>query len=940
MWPHTCCGFWVAALLMLSHSAMSLASAEMGSHLRVLSADAHSVVLELTVDDIRSETVAYDGQTYHRLTIPGMAYTDLPGAPQIPTRAALVGVTSTQDLVVTVVDAAYETQYGYRLLPALAPQADAFNTINAFYPGKPVAIGHTGYLREQAVVQVQFSPVQYNPVTGDVRLYRYIRARITWGSPLTTATPESRPILPAYDRILQGVLLNYDAVTRSTASGRPPQLSTAGVEHGTAGVFTPTLKIEVTEDGLYELTYHDITAAGFDLNRIDPRTIQVTHRGSEVAIEVQGENDGIFDPADSVLFYGRAISDVYTAKNVYWLTAGTADGRRIGRLGGALSGRAEVPRQFPATRRIEENTYYWQTIPNGQGQDHWFWDDKFNAPESRDYLLTLRNLAVTAQTATVRVRLKGRTDIPTLHPDHHTKLYLNGVEIDDQPRDGQRIFDHDVTVSHALLEEGVNIMTVEAVGDTGAVVDQFFVNWIEIDYWNTYAAENQALRFRAPRAGTFQFEISGFERGDVDVLDITNPADVVRLTQATAVNGNRDTVQFEHASQLETRYLVQAVLQRKQPAHLEIDTPSSWRSPSHGADYIIVTHKDFFASSLELADHRRALGLRTAVVEVQDIYDEFNHGIFHPQAIRDFLSYTYQNWRPPAPTYVLLVGDGTQDYKDNLRTGTVNFVPSQIIETDLLGETPSDNWFVLVRGDDILPDMLIGRLSVQSVSQAEAVVDKIIRYEQAPPDDTWNTQALLVADDDSLVFENISEQLAALFPLDYVTHRVYVGDYPPGNSATDILQSIHDGTILVNYTGHGIVSRWGQWNGSNSILRRSDVSGLQNMDKLPIVTVANCLNGFFAGRRTQVSIAEALLRLPGAGAVAVWAPTSLGYASGQRVLLREFYEAVFHGETQTLGEATTAAKISSAGQSRTWDELVETFVLFGDPAMRIGIPRR
>ncbi|ETX00595.1 MAG: hypothetical protein ETSY2_38750 [Candidatus Entotheonella gemina] len=334
------------------------------------------------------------------------------------------------------------------------------------------------------------------------------------------------------------------------------------------------------------------------------------------------------------------------------------------------------------------------------------------------------------------------------------------------------------------------------------------------------------------------------------------------------------------------------------------------------------------------------MGLSVAVVEIQDIYDEFNHGIFNPRAIRDFLSYAYHHWTPPAPTYVLLVGDATQDYKDNLRTGTVNFVPSQIIETDLLGETPSDNWFVLVSGDDILPDMLIGRLSVQSVSQAEAVVDKIIRYEQQPPDDTRNTQALLVADDDSPVFEDISEQLAALFPPDYVTHKVYAGDYPPGDPTTEILQYIDDGTILVNYTGHGSVSRWGQWHGGNSILRRSDVTALQNLDQLPIVTVANCLNGFFTGRKTQVSIAEAFLRHPGAGAVAVWAPTALGYPSGQRVLLREFYEAVFQGEPQTLGEATTTAKIASAGQSRTWDELVETFVLFGDPAMRMGIPSR
>ncbi|ETX00596.1 MAG: hypothetical protein ETSY2_38755 [Candidatus Entotheonella gemina] len=547
------------------------------------------------MDDAQTETLVYEGQTYHRLMIPGMVHTATPGAPQIPTRGALIGVASTHNVVADVAEASYETRYGYRLLPASAWQAqeDMFDTTDAFYPGALVAIGYSGYLRDQAVAQVQFSPVQYNPVTGEVRLYRYLRVRITWDSPLT-ATITTRSIIPAYERILHGALLNYDALTRPVATGHAPLLNTAGPDRDTTGSVSPALKIGVTEDGLYELTYHDLTDAGFDLSHIDPRTIKISHRGAEIPIEVSGEDDGRFDPADSVLFYGTAITDIYTAKSVYWLMAGGTSGQRIPRQEGALSGRAEVPQQFLATLRIEEDNYYWQTIPDGQGQDHWFWDDKFNAPESRDYVLTLRNIATMADTATVRVRLKGRTDIPDLSPDHHTKLYLNGIEIDDQQWDGQRIFDHDITVPHALLEEGDNIITVEAVGDTGAVVDQLFVNRIEIDYWDTYTAENNALRFRAPMAGSFQFEIAGFDRDDVDVLDITGPANVVRLTQTTVVDsGNNYTILFERTAQPETRYLVQAVLQRKQPDSLEIDTPSSWRSPNNGADYILITHEDF-----------------------------------------------------------------------------------------------------------------------------------------------------------------------------------------------------------------------------------------------------------------------------------------------------------------------------------------------------------
>ena len=162
---------------------------------------------------------------------------------------------------------------------------------------------------------------------------------------------------------------------------------------------------------------------------------------------------------------------------------------------------------------------------------------------------------------------------------------------------------------HASLNEGNNVITVAAVGDTGAVVDQVFVNWIEIDYWARYVADNDALRLGAPAAGTFQFAVAGFRSADVTVFDVTDPADVTLLTHTTVVpEGETYTLQFADTAQPETRYVALTSAQYKSPASLELDHPSSWRSPNHGADYIIITHGDFSASARELAAHRRAGG--------------------------------------------------------------------------------------------------------------------------------------------------------------------------------------------------------------------------------------------------------------------------------------------------------------------------------------------
>lgn len=949
--------FILSLILGCCSPSLLMAGPPSGNHLKVLGSDGQAVVLELKVGDFQTETIEHEGQVYHRIIIPEMAQSARAGEPQIPLCGAMIGLPSPEGVSVQIVDASYETLNGYRLYPApeMIARGDNFDdnltgdikqtfalnkniySTNAFYPGAVVEIGYTGYMRDQPVAQVQFYPVQYNPATSELRLYRRILAKITWSAPLSGVVPKMRGVSPAYENLLRNRILNYDVLERPSVGREAPPHSDIRTKDIATTSSTTNLKIGVTEDGIYKLTYSDLADAGLNLNTIDPSTIKISNQGAEIPIYVQGEDDGAFDATDYILFYGKAINDIYTSKNVYWLQTDGADGKRMNTLDGSLSGGASVPAHFTATLHAEEDTYYWQTIPNGSGQDHWFWGDRLSAPGSEDYSLTLNNISTSAGTATVHVRLQGRTDVQA-NPDHHTKIYLNSVVIDDQLWNGMNIFDHEVSVPHSYLNEGVNIVRVESVGDTGAKVDQVFVNWIEIGYFDTYVAENNELLFSAPTGGAFQFEVAGFSSDDIEVFDVTDPANVGLVINTNILaKGGTYTLQFEDTAQAGTRYLAQTMAQSKSPASIEVDQPSSWKSTTNGADYIIITHEDFYNGAQKLALHRSNSGLRAATVKITDIYDEFNYGIFHPQAIRDFLLYAYNNWTAPAPTYVLLIGDACQDYKDNLDTGTMNYVPTQLIETDILGETPSDNWFVLVSGDDILPDMFIGRLSADTKSQADDIVDKIIYYEQNPPKNSWNKNALFVADDDDSSFEEMSEQLAGLLPDDYTANKVYVSEYTSGDPTKDIINYINDGSLLVNYTGHGAVERWGLWNGSNSILGLSDIKSLNNTRKFPVVTVADCLNGFFTGTKPQISVAEEFQRLRDKGAVAVWAPTALSYTSGHQILMSEFYKALFQDKQYGMGAATTAAKIATYSQNSFWGELVETFVLFGDPVTELGV---
>ena len=53
-------------------------------------------------------------------------------------------------------------------------------------------------------------------------------------------------------------------------------------------------------------------------------------------------------------------------------------------------------------------------------------------------------------------------------------------------------------------------------------------------------------------------------------------------------------------------------------------------------------------------------------MSIEEVYSEFGFGEPTPEAVKDFLSYAYHNWRQPSPRYVLLLGDATFDFKDHL----------------------------------------------------------------------------------------------------------------------------------------------------------------------------------------------------------------------------------------------------------------------------------
>lgn len=767
------------------------------------------------------------------------------------------------------------------------------------------------FLRDQPVASVTFNPVQ--PDGDNARVYTKIVVELSWDSDTKL---EQLPNHPAYEELLAKTLQNYDSLDRPVPqTARPSQINRSTAT-------TPTLRISVNQTGLHRLSIADLSAAGLPTD--DLTQLRLTNRGEQVATMIAG---------DSLLFFGERYEDLYTDENVYWLTVGA--GMQMEMVSESHP-TAMTASQFATTHHLEENTLYWNTMLNGEGQDHWFWGERISPNTSglepqRSFTLSLPTIAPTP-TVTLRVQLKGYTTLA-----HKTRIFLNGNLVDDQNWEGDIVFTHTVPVTGSLLIGGENVITVESA-DSGEIVDQTYINWIEIDHDLTYTAIDNALHFTPPTTGTYAFTVTNFSTETLYLLDVTNPRRP-RQVSHTVSNGS---LHFQQAVTSETRFFATANTAVPQ---ITPDAVSGWKDGGNSADWIIITHANFITPAQRLADHRTAQGMQVAVVDIQDVYDEFGDGLFNPEAIRDFLAYTHASWQAPAPTYAVLLGDGSQDYKDQLNSGSRNFVPPRMIETFDRGQIPSDHWYVTFAGDDVFEEMFVGRLSAETLPQANAIVDNIIAYETRPT--PAQQLALFVADDKEAVFETNSEQLIDRLPDLFDIERVYARTYTTPTVTRDITTTMLSGATFVNYMGHGNYYRWGSYRpagySNQRIFTEVHAEALENSEANPFVTVADCLNGFFSIPSNDIidpydeALAEALQRPANGGAVAVWTDAGFGYTSEQRILMNAFYDALFTDQITTLGSATNIAKTALYASSSYWQQNVRTMTLFGDPATALKI---
>ena len=153
--------------------------------------------------------------------------------------------------------------------------------------------------------------------------------------------------------------------------------------------------------------------------------------------------------------------------------------------------------------------------------------------------------------------------------------------------------------------------------------------------------------------------------------------------------------------------------------------------PRKSADYLIIVNDTYKAEAKRLADWKNRTGLLTRLYTASDVVEEVQGvgpGVTDDD-IRNFIQSAYDTWSL-APIYVLLFGD-SDDIPTNYKM--IHTVSSFYDQSN--GYVGSDLSYFTVDGNDYIPDIIYGRISVNSKDEAETVVTKILSYERSPIDD-------------------------------------------------------------------------------------------------------------------------------------------------------------------------------------------------------------
>ncbi|MDU1903612.1 MAG: type IX secretion system sortase PorU [Dysgonomonas sp.] len=741
-------------------------------------------------------------------------------------------------------------------------------------------------------------------------------------------------------------------------------------------------KISITQGtGVYKLTYDDLKKIGLS----NPANVKIYGYGGWVLDEDfsksyvddlpqvsiwMSNSPANFGQGDYILFYARGnikweydsttqlfrqTQNPYSNDAFYFVTE-SSEAPRLMETQASLSASNTVVTSF------DDYFLHEQENVNIAKTGKKYYGEYFGTTKSRDFTLSVEGItpdpAVVEYDFIARVRLS----VATLNASLNGTINAHYTEL---------VTDKDYYVHAKTIQGKININNLKN-GDilnltynegTGKSTNQY-LDFIRVNYKKALKPYGAVTLFRSKLLeNNLTYQISEATNSLV-VFDVTE--NMSAKLQDTQISGSTMTFSVSNA---DIREFALVDIAKNQ----DIPTPTLVGKVSNqnlhnlpAVDMVIIAQPELKSYAEELANlHKEDSGLTSYVIDPQEIYNEFSSGKPDATAYRRFMKMFYDRTISVGngPKYLLLFGGGTYDNRLTRSAWTDEEKKSMLLtfqsEESLL-ETASyvtDDYFGFLddnEGADLSKaqlDIGVGRLPIRTKSEASNIVQKIKNYMLDVNKGIWQNNITFVADDligsEDITTErrhirdaeNFSKTINEKYP-NFIVNKIYEdayervveangARYPAATQA--LLDRINNGTLVVNFIGHGATRNWTHEN----LFTYSDIQSLNN-NKHGLWITATC--DFSRFDDDAQSAGELAIISQYGGAIGLFSTVRVVYISANTKMnesLNKYLLERKKGKPARLGDIMKDAKLDF---SLSGDLNKLRFLLLGDPALRLKFP--
>jgi len=919
----------------------------------------------------------------HIMNFPEAVDESKPGIPALPGKTVYIAIPPNEKISVKLSNVQRHTYSN--VVPSANPKvisnADStfsyedaklnYSLFSGFrYPASDVEVLGYTWLGNYYCAAVNINTFIYNGDRKEISELQGTDIRVTYQNHQSEYKKNSTP-LSQYEQDLRKVIINYDLAQdfRSFRTILSFDTSDDWIDYT-----KQYIKLAIPVDGIYRITYDDLVNT-YQINpsSLNPRTFRIYESGKEKQIYVSGEDDMVFNTNDFIEFYGtrhyeqqnyRTIVQTgkdyinfmnrYSDTTVVWLTWGGTNGLRANVLDASGSSSDTINSCFMRLHiETDQRLWYYDAtttrtqLPFWQEHKVWTWLN-FGAGTNTTVPFIANSVLQEGKVNVIARFISNGWDTRFSSTNaHKVGIGLNSANVSDTT-----FFNHRQTINFQVqfpssqLNTGNNSIRLWGFPtNTSANVNQFLLDWVDIDYYCYTQAVNDSLFITIPDTvtkGIRMVKVTGLTVADPVIYKVAST--VTKIIKYSISGSSQKICLFVDTVSGGDRYVVISEANLKKPRFVVKKSFQNLRSTNRAADYIIVSNKILSASVAQYSSFIASIyGVRTEIAYVDDIFDEFSFGYNYPEAIKVFLIQANLLWKAPSPSYLMLMGEANYDYR-NITTGGVllrkNLVPSY-------GYPVSDVWYTTWDSVSIdVPQMYVGRIPAKSDAEVIFYLQKHDKYLLKPYDE-WNktflffsggdptksSELMQIRDENNKVFST----LALTPPVGGLGHHFYKTTNPVSNygpfSQQEIQNAIQQSSLFISYIGHSGTQTW-----DNGIISVNDLKNIYS-NRFAVISDFGCSTGKFAEPDIDC-FGELFVSGDNNGqAISYLGNASLGYVTSATTFPSLFYGKILKDTVTTVSKAHHLAKLqlSSSEANRVFKYCN---LLFGDPILKIALPRK